>query len=349
MNAVIRSSAILGLLAAALLSGCERPPVDTVQRGYRGVQMVHVSNPRIAAQKMEINAIPDVVPAAEPGSPNVKTVYKNVQVLGDLSVNEFTRLMIAMSAWVSPQQGCAYCHAGADFAADTLYTKVVARRMLQMTKHINTDWQQHVAQTGVTCYTCHRGQPIPKQVWYSDPRGQEYFAHGALGNNAGQNLGAKTVGLTSLPLDPFTPFLENKTEIRVVSNTEVPYINRHSIKQTEWTYGLMMHMSDSLGVNCTYCHNSRSFISWDQSTPQRTTAWYGIRMVRDLNTAYLDPLKATYPKERLGPLGDPPKANCGTCHNGAFKPLYGQSMLKDYPELAAAVHAQVPPAASSQK
>ena len=27
------------------------------------------------------------------------------------------------------------------------------------------------------------------------------------------------------------------------------------IKQTEQTYGLMMHMSQALGVNCTYCHN----------------------------------------------------------------------------------------------
>ena len=37
--------------------------------------------------------------------------------------------------------------------------------------------------------------------------------------------------------------------------------NRSSLKQTEHTYGLMMHMSDSLGVNCTYCHNTRSFAS----------------------------------------------------------------------------------------
>jgi photosynthetic reaction center cytochrome c subunit len=29
------------------------------------------------------------------------------------------------------------------------------------------------------------------------------------------------------------------------------------------------------------------------------------------------------------------KANCQTCHQGAFKPMYGVSMLKDYPELAA--------------
>ena len=65
-------------------------------------------------------------------------------------------------------------------------------------------------------------------------------------------------------------------------------------------------------------------------------AWHGIRMVRELNTAFLEPLKSTFPAHRLGPLGDPPKVNCTTCHQGAYKPLLGVSMLKDYPELASA-------------
>jgi photosynthetic reaction center cytochrome c subunit len=94
-------------------------------------------------------------------------------------------------------------------------------------------------------------------------------------------------------------------------------------------------MSQSLGVNCTYCHNTRSFAAWDASTPQRGVAWYGIRMVRDLNNNYLDPLSGTFPTNRHGPLGDGPKIDCATCHNGIFKPLYGANMLKDYPELGA--------------
>ena len=57
----------------------------------------------------------------------------------------------------------------------------------------------------------------------------------------------------------------------------------------------MISMSQALGVNCTYCHNSRSFAVWDASTPKRTTAWYGIRMARDLNNDYLVPLTATFP------------------------------------------------------
>ena len=33
-------------------------------------------------------------------------------------------------------------------------------------------------------------------------------------------------------------------------------------------------------------------------------------------------------------MGDALKANCETCHQGAYKPLYGAQMLKAYPNLA---------------
>ena len=107
-----------------------------------------------------------------------------------------------------------------------------------------------------------------------------------------------------------------------------------SIKQAEWTYSLMDHMSTSLGVNCSYCHNTRSFASWAESTPQRGTAWYGIRMARELNNNYLVPLTSTFPAHRKGATGDVAKVSCGTCHQGAYKPLNGVSMLKSHPELA---------------
>ena len=42
---------------------------------------------------------------------------------------------------------------------------------------------------------------------------------------------------------------------------------------------------------------------------------------------------------RLGVLGDVAKVNCATCHQGVFKPLYGESLAKDYPELVGAMHA----------
>jgi len=320
---------------AALLAGCERPPVDTVQHGYRGTGMVQVYNPRTLAGQAEANKLPEAQPTASPDGPKASQVFQNVKVLGDQSVGEFTRTMLAITAWVSPKEGCAYCHSGSNLADDTLYTKVVARRMLEMTRHINADWKSHVADTGVTCYTCHRGKPVPEQTWFqaAAPKGQNSF----IGDRAGQNIAATTVGLSALPNDPFSLYLmDDKLDIRVEGTSALPSGNRHSTKQAEGTYGMMMHMSQALGVNCTYCHNTRQFAAWNESTPQRTTAWHGIRMARDLNTAYLTPLTSTFPAARHGPTGDVAKLNCATCHQGAYKPLYGQSMLTTHPELKGA-------------
>lgn len=335
---------IAALAATLLVAGCERPPVNTVQRGYRGTGMEQVYNPRIQAEQAAINVAPPALPPASPDGPKASAVYQNVKVLGDLSVAEFARNMVSITSWVAPKEGCTYCHVGTNFADDSKYQKQVARKMLQMTQHINGDWKTHVGTTGVTCYTCHRGQNVPAKLWY------EPLTPGAVGglaaNSAGQNHPSQMAALASLPYDPLTPLFSHPDTIRVVGTTALPEGNRKSIKQTEWTYALMMHMSESLGVNCTYCHNSRSFASWDSSTPQRATAWYGIRMAGELNKSYLQPLTATFPANRLGPTGDVGKISCATCHQGAYKPLYGVSMLKDHPELAA-LKATVAPAAGA--
>ena len=335
MSLSTRTSLLLvPLAAAALLAGCEAPPMDSKQQGFRGTGMVQITNPRLAALKEEANVVPATLDPAAPGGPKAAQAFKNVQVLGDLSGGEFTRTMLAITEWVAPEQGCAYCHEGADFAADTLYTKQVARRMLQMTRHINSDWNNHVAQTGVTCYTCHRGKPVPANTWtIAPPSDHDGLYVGALN---GQNLAASTVGYTSMPFDPFTLFLQQKGELRVVSDTALPTGSTRNIKQTEATYGLMMYISGALGENCTFCHNSRSFKEWEQSSPPRITAWHGIRMVRDLNVTYIDPLKSVLPPKRLGPLGDAPKAACATCHQGVNKPLYGAAMAKEYPAMGLA-------------
>lgn len=324
-----------GALAAAAVIGvvgytAERPPMESVQRGYRGTGMVEIYNPRTLAKEYAANEIPASLPSTGPVGPPAGQAYQNVQVLKDLSVGEFTRLMVSITTWVAPEQGCAYCHNTDNMASDAVYTKVVARRMLQMVKHINADWKDHVAATGVTCYTCHRGQPVPANVWFNNPGPP----HPGGVIPVGKNIATTAAGLTSLPYDPFTPFLEGNADIRVEATTALPGTDNKSIKQTDWTYALMMHMSTALGVNCTFCHNSRQFADWEQSSPKRVTGWYGIRLARDINNNFLNPLKATFPPHRLGPLGDVAKVNCATCHNGVFKPLFGVSMLQDFPELA---------------
>ena len=330
----LTAGVIVVAAAAVILIQAERPPMDSVQRGYRGTAMDQIYNPRIVADELAANNIPASLPPMGNGGPKAGNIYKNVKVLKDVGVGEFTRLMASMTTWVAPAQGCAYCHDVKNMASDALYTKVVARRMIQMVQHVNAGWKSHVAEVGVTCYTCHRGQPVPANVWFNNPGPIQ--AGGFAQMPAGKNHPTAVAGETSLPFDPFTPFLEHDDDIRVVSQTALPTTDRKSIKQTEWTYALMMNFSQSLGVNCTYCHNTRSFTDWDQSSPQRATAWYGIRMVRDLNTTYLDPLHGTFPTARLGVEGDSPKVSCATCHNGVYKPLFGVSMVKDFPELTVA-------------
>ncbi|WP_462322026.1 photosynthetic reaction center cytochrome PufC [Halochromatium sp.] len=331
MKVFNRKTVILAALgASAILAGCEAPPPETIQNGYRGLQMQTNYNPRLLQASLEANVPPDPIPAAAEGGPLAKDVYKNVQVLGDLTVNEFNRLMVALTNWVAPEQGCYYCHVSdGGFEEDGIYTKIASRKMLQMTQDTNAHWKDHVADTGITCYTCHRGNPVPEYVWVTDPGPGQPTALAP----TGQNIAAPSVAYASLPYDPFTPFLLQDNDIRVIGDTVLPQGNRRSIKQAEWTYGLMMHISDALGVNCTYCHNSRSFYSWDQSTPQRTTAWYAIRHVRELNNNWVVPLSEILPDSRKGPLGDVYKVYCTTCHQGAYKPLYGAPMVKDYPSL----------------
>lgn len=321
-------------LAALLISGCERPPVESTQVGYRGTGMVDVQNPRDPKEAM---AYPDATPLASSRGPRAGDVYQNVQVLGDLSVAEFTRLMTAITEWVSPEQGCNYCHNPQNLASDDLYTKVVSRRMIQMTQYVNEDWDDnHVKSTGVNCYTCHRGKNVPEYIWFTSTGEQSDMAANA-GNLMGQNQASQATGYTSLPVDPYTTYLTSpdNPRARIIPEAMFPSEDYYAtIQQTESVYGLMFHLSSSLDVNCTYCHQTASFQSWDISNPARRNAYFGIEMVRALNADYLTPLQPVYPDYRLGELGDAPKAYCATCHQGQKKPLNGAPAIDMYPSLA---------------
>lgn len=324
--------ASVGLAAAAVVLGIiifgtfQAPLTRSVQHGFRGTGMDLIYNKAALLLAKDRNGLPEPIPPVEASGVKASTVYKNLHVLGDVDVAEFGRLMASFAAWVAPpSQGCAYCHGNeGNFASDALYTKRVARRMLQMTRHINADWKTHVGAVGVTCYTCHRGHPVPTYIWFKQP-----------GPASGMAVASAAAGDSSLPTDPFSLYLTDDKAIRVVSDTALPTDDHHSIKQAEGTYALMMHMANALGVNCTFCHNTRAFYAWDQSTPQRVSAFYGIRMVQDLDRNYLQSLATTFPPARLGPHGDVPKVNCATCHQGAYKPLLGASMVATYPELIA--------------
>jgi len=330
------SSVVVSGLALLLLQSCfEAPNTESTQTGYRGTGMIDTKNDATLAVLEELNKIPEAapVPAGTGPGPKARDVFQNVQVLGDLGVAEFTGTMVALTEWVSPEQGCTYCHAGANFADDDLYTKVVSRRMMEMTRDINTNWKSHVGETGVTCLTCHRGNNVPEYIWFEQDGPKT--AAGMSAKSYQQNHAAMDVGSTSMLSDPFSKYLTDEpAAIRVIAQNALPYKGVDPIsstQDTENTYSLMVHMSESLGVNCTNCHNTRSFTAWEESPPARMTAWHGLQMVPELNRTYLEPLGSEYPAHRLGPLGDAPKVNCATCHQGVNKPFYGESMLDDFP------------------
>ena len=340
----IAAVAAAAIGAAVALSQAERPPVGTVQRGSRGTSMTYLYNPRTMTRQMEANVIPASVPYAGGVGPKAGAVYKNVQVLGDVDAGEFMRLMVNITNWVAPSEGCAACHniptRTVEQVCSTTGSWPTIRNTRKSWPGVCCRWCGTSTPTGpsmsprrgVTCYTCHRGQLVPPNVWFNDPGPSQAggFAQAAVG----KNHPALAAGRSALPLDPLTVFLEQDNDIRVQATVPLRQGTQKSIKQAEWTYALMINMSESLGVNCTYCHMTRAMGDWSQSTPQRLTAWHGIRMVRDLNNNYLDRLHDTFPAERLGTaFGDAPKLSCATCHNGVYKPLFGVGMVASFPEL----------------
>jgi photosynthetic reaction center cytochrome c subunit len=319
--------------AALAFTSFEHPPVVTTQNGYRGTGMEQVQTKATLTALQEANVAPPPQDPVDPGQQKASEVYQNVQVLKNVGSDEFVRLMAAITSWVAPETSCAACHNQDNLADDSMYTKVVARRMIQMTQHINSEWKAHVGATEVTCYTCHRGNQVPNYVWYADP-GVPH-ADGFAQAYDGQNHPNPGAGLTAMTAVPMSGLLDANGKIRVVATKALAGGDPSGIKDAERTYALMLHISQALGVNCTFCHNAQAFTNWQTSTPQRVVAWQGIQMVRDLNQNFLMPLAAKLPPNRMGPMGDGPKLDCMTCHQGVNKPLYGVNMAKDYPELEA--------------
>ncbi|MEM8731914.1 MAG: photosynthetic reaction center cytochrome PufC [Pseudomonadota bacterium] len=345
--AIVIGVAGAGVFVAAMLVAFGQPfSTVSMQTGPRGTGM---SVPEFASQVSKPDPTIEAYYTEEPyvpegGEPLARDIYENVQVLGDLTEDNFNRLMTAITLWVSPEEGCAYCHGDGDletYGEDTLYTKVVSRRMIEMTQNINEGWDDHVnanAEVGVNCYTCHRGQNVPSDIWFKiTPVNNPTAAAGWAGV---QNRATSQSQSTSLPSDALETYLldygiiaVHDLESRVEGSPaggELP-----SIQDTERTFSLMNYFDNSLGVNCVFCHNSRAFYDGSQVTPQWGTASLGIAMVQELNNDYLVPLKDEYPEDRLGPLhADAPKAACRTCHKGYQRPMQGMNVIADWPELA---------------
>src|SRR6202140_3655317 len=95
--------------------------------------------------------------------PMAEEVFKNLQVLKGIPVNEFMETMGFFSASLAAD--CTFCHVAESggswerYADDNAH-KRTARRMVLMVSAINRD--SFGGRQVVTCYTCHRGGDRPK-------------------------------------------------------------------------------------------------------------------------------------------------------------------------------------------
>ncbi|HLJ49645.1 MAG TPA: photosynthetic reaction center cytochrome c subunit family protein [Bryobacteraceae bacterium] len=99
--------------------------------------------------------------AAQTKKPTAEQVFKNIQALKGIPVDDFMGTMGVMSAALGFD--CSECHNNAgtvkvDWAADTP-RKVIARRMVAMMATINKE--NFSGRQMVTCWSCHHGRDHP--------------------------------------------------------------------------------------------------------------------------------------------------------------------------------------------
>ena len=85
--------------------------------------------------------------------------YKNLKVLGAMPDNQFLPSMRLFTAALGVP--CEFCHEE-NRASDNNAMKLVARSMITMTLQLNKT--SFSAGTGVTCFTCHRGELVPARL-----------------------------------------------------------------------------------------------------------------------------------------------------------------------------------------
>jgi photosynthetic reaction center cytochrome c subunit len=307
---------------------------NSMQTGPRGTGMhvaefvneVQTADPTIADMLTAADITPEMV--AEVSDAALANVPPALEGIPE---DRYAELVVAMRSWTGIP----------DLMEDPEnYQTAVAYSMVEMVQNINENWIGHVqanAEVGVNCYTCHRGEAVPSEIWF---RLGPVHARAAEGWSAVQNRVTMQSQFTSLPSDALEAYILNY-EIVQVHDLEAhvdayPDEGIQTWQHTERTYSFMNYWSNSLGVNCVFCHNSRAFYDAAQVTPQWATASLGLSMIQEMNELWLVPLEGVYPENRLGPVfADAPKAACKTCHKGYQQPLQGTNVIADWPELGA--------------
>lgn len=98
------------------------------------------------------------------------SVFKNLKVIKGASSISAEHLLWMMNWGWSAELGvsCSYCHSTSNWESDSIGAKDIARGMWNMRVQINKEilpkitGRDYEGNPMVTCITCHRGKPIPK-------------------------------------------------------------------------------------------------------------------------------------------------------------------------------------------
>lgn len=222
----------------------------------------------------------------------------NVQVLtGMTSAQIWTYMQQYVSGGLGV--GCQYCHNLNNFASDEYPQKIAARNMLYLVNDVNAEFIVNLPNwkgNYVQCATCHNNQPnnmeavseqfiksvpsIPVTVDPLDANGQPITDPAAKPAELQGQVNLQDSVLYYVynyqvwrPYDPADPesgrgslaltYGEGRTQDQVTINQNV-----------------MNHMGWSLGVGCTYCHNSRNFVAYEVNAPGLPNPQYGYNKLK---------------------------------------------------------------------
>lgn len=208
----------------------------------------------------------------------------NVQVLaGMTSAQIWTYMQQYVSAALGV--GCQYCHNLQNFASDEYPQKIAARNMLYLVSDVNAEYIVNLPNwrgNYVQCTTCHNNAPnnlesvgvqfiksVPDILVTVDPLDENGVAitDPALKPEAlRQPISLQDSVLYYIynyfvwkPFDPAVP--ESGRGALALT-----YDGGRTQEQVTINQNVMNYQAWSLGVGCTYCHNSRNFVGYELET-----------------------------------------------------------------------------------
>lgn len=209
----------------------------------------------------------------------------NVQVLAGMSS---AQIWTYMQQYVSGGLGvgCQYCHDLNNFAADTYPQKIAARNMLYLVGDLNANYVVDLPNwrgNYVQCATCHNNQPNNLETV-----GLQFINSVPPIDITVDPLDANGQAITDPALKPAeiqNPLKLQDAILYYIYNYQVwkpfdpadPESGRGSLaltyeggrtqEQVTINQNVMNYQAWSLGVGCTYCHNSRNFTAYELNAP----------------------------------------------------------------------------------